>query len=123
MIQTITPPPANRLLCWTVCAYRKPGLDEDAYHKHMSEMHAPLVRDLMVKYGLVKYSMTHNTTGTRALMEKLVGPQFNATADYDCVVQCVFRDVDDFVRMKADPFYMQHIMPDHERFADTTRSK
>lgn len=56
-------------------------------------------------------------------MSQLVGPQFNATADYDCIVQCMFRSVDDFVRMKKDPFYLERVMDDHERFADTIRSK
>lgn len=56
-------------------------------------------------------------------MKQLVGPQFNGSADYDCIVQCHFRDVNDFVRMKADPFYKETVMPDHENFADTTRSK
>ena len=47
----------QRMLCWTVCAYRKPGLDEDEYHRHMSEVHAPLVKKLMVKYDFVQWSM------------------------------------------------------------------
>ena len=56
-------------------------------------------------------------------MSQLVGPQFNSGADYDCIVQCRFRDVQDFVRMKKDPFYIENVMPDHERFADTKRSR
>lgn len=56
-------------------------------------------------------------------MNQLVGPQFEGVADYDCFVQVVFRDVKDFVAMKKDPFYIQEIMPDHERFADTKRSR
>ncbi|CAD6587017.1 MAG: hypothetical protein ASARMPRED_002973 [Alectoria sarmentosa] len=111
------------LLCWTVCAYRKPGLSEADYHKHMSEIHGPLVKHLMVKYGFVRWSMTHNTSETRELMKQLVGPQFEGSADYDCIVQCAFRDVGDFVRMKKDPLYLEQVMPDHERFADTKRSK
>ena len=47
----------QRLLCWTVCAYRKPGMDEGSYHKYMSEVHAPLVKDLMVQYGMLQWSM------------------------------------------------------------------
>jgi hypothetical protein len=56
-------------------------------------------------------------------MGKLVGPQFNGTADYDCIVTAVFRTIDDFVAMKKDPFYIEKVMPDHENFADTQRSK
>lgn len=56
-------------------------------------------------------------------MKQLVGPQFEGSADYDCIVQCAFRDVGDFVSMKKDPLYLEQVMPDHERFADTKRSK
>lgn len=68
-------------------------------------------------------NQTHNTTETRKLMDQLVGPQFNGTADYDCIVQATFRDVADFVRMKNDPFFKEKVAPDHENFADTQRSK
>jgi hypothetical protein len=47
----------ERLFCWTVCAYRKPGMSEEDYHNYMSEVHAPLVKDLMVKYGIVSWEM------------------------------------------------------------------
>ena len=56
-------------------------------------------------------------------MTSIAGPQFDNHADYDCFVQAHFRDVEDFVRMKADPFYKEFIVPDHEKFADTTRSR
>ncbi|KFY00263.1 hypothetical protein O988_03420 [Pseudogymnoascus sp. VKM F-3808] len=56
-------------------------------------------------------------------MNQLVGPQFENLADYDCIVTAVFRNIDDFVRMKQDPYYIDKVMPDHENFADTTRSK
>ena len=57
----LTDPP-QRLFCWTVCAYKRPDLSEEEYHKYMSEVHAPLVKDLMVKYGIVKWSMVRNLT-------------------------------------------------------------
>lgn len=56
-------------------------------------------------------------------MSKIAGPQFNGIADYDCIVQATFRDIEDFVRMKADPFFREKVAPDHENFADTKRSK
>lgn len=66
---------------------------------------------------------THNTSAEKLLMESITGPQFNGNADYDCLVTIVFRDIEDFVRMKADPYYIEHVMPDHEKFADTKRSR
>jgi hypothetical protein len=56
-------------------------------------------------------------------MDQIMGPQFNGTADYDCIVQAIFRDIADFVAMKKDPFFMEKVTPDHENFADTKRSK
>lgn len=111
------------LLCWTVTAYRKPEMSEEEYHKYMSEIHGPLVMGLMAKYGMIRFSMSHNTSATRAEMAKLFDPQFSNVADYDCIVTAVFPDVENFIRMKADPLYIAYCIPDHEKFADTKRSK
>ena len=56
-------------------------------------------------------------------MSRLFGPQFPNVADYNAFVQIFFDDVDNFVRMKADPYFRAKVMPDHENFADTTRSQ
>lgn len=56
-------------------------------------------------------------------MAKIADPQFANIADYDCIVQVVFRDIDDFVRLKSDPEYKSRVAPDHEGFADTGRSR
>lgn len=56
-------------------------------------------------------------------MSHLFDPQFANIADYDCIVTMVFRDIQDFVNMKKDPYYIEHVGPDHEKFADTKRSK
>ena len=56
-------------------------------------------------------------------MDRIVDPQFANIANYDCIITATFPDVEDFVRMKADPFYQKYIAPDHENFADTRASK
>ena len=45
------------VLAWTVCAYRKPGMSEEDYHTYMSEIHGPLVKGLMAKYGMLSFAM------------------------------------------------------------------
>ena len=64
----------------------------------------------------------HNQTATRAMMSLLVDPQMVNIADFDCFSQVVFKSVADYKRMKQDPWYKQHLVGDHEKFADTKRS-
>lgn len=56
-------------------------------------------------------------------MGKIYGSQFANVADYDCIVQIQFRDVEQFVALKSDLEYQQTIFADHKNFADTKRSK
>lgn len=50
-------------------------------------------------------------------------PHMINVADYDCFSRVVFRSVEDYKRMKADPYYRERLMPQHLNFADTERSK
>ncbi|TVY19768.1 putative decarboxylase tpcK [Lachnellula arida] len=112
----------QRLFQWTVCAYKKEGMDDEEYHKYLGEKHGPLTAPFLAKYGILKHTVVHNTTETKKLMAKIAGPDYDNFADYDCFVQCIFRDVEDFVRFQQDPAYATILAPDHDNFADTTKS-
>jgi len=43
----------------TICAYRKPGMDESAYHKYLSENHASTLKDLLIKNQILEYTMVN----------------------------------------------------------------
>jgi hypothetical protein len=64
----------------------------------------------------------HNQNATRDLMGHLVDPQMCNVADFDCFSQVVFESIEDYKRMKQDAWYKEHLIHDHEKFADTKRS-
>ncbi|KAL4887525.1 EthD domain-containing protein [Aspergillus karnatakaensis] len=115
--------PGDQLLCLTILGYRKEGMSEEAYMRHMTEVSAPLTVDLMIKYGILRWTQIHNPLKTRELMYQIMDPQMANIADYDCFSQVVFRSFEDYKKIKDDPWYREHLVGDHENFADTKRSK
>ena len=112
-------------------------MSEKDYRHHMTQVSAPMTKDLMVKYGvkrwtmvrsfprvsaLAKFDKIHNTTETRPLMNRLFDHQMANLADFDCFSQVVFKSVDHYKGMKEDSWYKQHLVGDHEKFADTKKS-
>jgi hypothetical protein len=64
----------------------------------------------------------HNQSDARVLMSQLADPQMCNLADFDCFSQVFFESLEDYKRIKLDPFYKKHLVGDHENFADTKRS-
>jgi hypothetical protein len=55
-------------------------------------------------------------------MSQLFDHQMANVADFDCFSQVTFESLEDYKRMKQDPWYKEHLVGDHENFADTRRS-
>ncbi|PLB47617.1 hypothetical protein P170DRAFT_359794 [Aspergillus steynii IBT 23096] len=115
----------SRLYAWTILAYRKKGMSEEDYHAYLSTHHSNVVKNHLMKFGIVSYTMTHNTSETKSMAAKLLetrpgGEEF--IADYDCVVQVMFHDVQDYLKARDDPFFQEVIVPDHAHFADSERT-
>ncbi|KAH6668403.1 EthD domain-containing protein [Halenospora varia] len=109
-------------LCLTITGYRRPGMSCDEYAKYMREVHAAICSGLMEKYGILEYTQTHSNQETRQMLRAFYGPDFGHLSDYDCVVQIVFRKLEDYIRMQQDPYSIEVIFPDHFKFADMNRT-
>lgn len=66
-------PPSQRVFALNICAYRKPGMDEDEYHRYISETHAPSLKDLLVKNKIIDYTMVRISSSFR---QAFVGNQY-----------------------------------------------
>jgi hypothetical protein len=49
--------PSGQFLCLTICGYRRLGMSEEDYRHHMTQVSAPMTKDLMVKYGVKRWTM------------------------------------------------------------------
>ncbi|KAF2133651.1 hypothetical protein P153DRAFT_250358, partial [Dothidotthia symphoricarpi CBS 119687] len=112
----------DQFLCLTICGYRRPGMSQEEYRHHMTHVSGPMTKGLMVKYGVKSWSLIHNTSQTRAIMTQLFDEHMVNLADFDCFSQVVFRSVDDYKRMREDPWYKEKVAGDHKNFADTHKS-
>ncbi|WPH01308.1 EthD domain-containing protein [Acrodontium crateriforme] len=110
---------SQHLFAVTISAKRKPGMDEDAYHKYISETHAGHLKTLLVEKKIVDYTMQHNTAACMGQIDQLFPnlPSVNHTT-YDAFVTIVFRDIEDYISVKNDPHYLKVVNPDHANFAD-----
>ncbi|KAK3618987.1 hypothetical protein LTR56_013057 [Elasticomyces elasticus] len=123
MTQIANPLPPSKYLCLTILGYRKPGMSEQAYRRHMIEVSASLTKDLMAKHGIKRWTVIHNPIETREHMGQLFDSQMVSVADYDCFSQVVFESLEHYKCLKADPWYKARLFGDHEKFADTERSR
>lgn len=53
---------SKRLVRVSFMVRRKQGTSEEEFSKYWTEQHAPLVREWLAKYGVVKYTQVRQTT-------------------------------------------------------------
>ena len=66
----------------------------------------------------------HNSSAGRQLLQTIrPGIPQDKEADYDALVQIVFKDVEDYMRVRNDPHFVNVVDPDHANFAHPKKTK
>lgn len=55
----------GKFLCLTILGYKKSGMSEGDYYNHMTKVSAPMTKDLMVKYGILRWTQVCPTSLVR----------------------------------------------------------
>lgn len=116
-------PTKERLLRFTILAYRREGVTEDEFHHHWTHTHAPLVREWLARHGILRYTQYHTPSSVRQHAISIFGLPDFAVATYDGFVELLMRDLEDFKRAQQDPFYIEKVAPDEAKMADPTKTQ
>ncbi len=114
--------PPSKYVCLTIFGFKNPKLTEEQYRRHMIEVSAPLTKDLFIKYGIKRWTVTHCQSKTRNLVDSMYDSQMATVAPYDCLSQVVLESIDHYLAMKQDPWYKKYLYGDHEKFAETGKT-
>jgi len=68
----------------------------------------------------------HNTPeSNEALLERVYNSKLSGQmiSDCDAVIQIVFKDIEDYLRVRQDPHFVNVVNPDHTNFADPRKTR
>ncbi|KAF2676585.1 hypothetical protein K458DRAFT_447401 [Lentithecium fluviatile CBS 122367] len=115
----------QKLFAITIFGYKKEDMNKEEYHDYISKTHAGHLKALLAKNDIVSYTMQHNTTATASLIYQIYAGHLPASnvSDADAVIQIVFKDIADYLRVRQDPHFINVVNPDHGNFADPKKTR
>ncbi|KAF2655736.1 hypothetical protein K491DRAFT_657861 [Lophiostoma macrostomum CBS 122681] len=116
---------SQKLFAITIFGYKREDMSKAEYHEYISKTHAGHLKALLAKNDIVSYTMQHNTTESASLIDKVYGGQLPASAvsDVDAIIQIVFKDIDDYLRVREDDHFKKVVNPDHKNFANAAKTR
>jgi len=100
----------------SVMVSRRRDISEEEFHRYWANNHGPLVQEMLVQYGIVKYTQYHITPEYKAK-----GQAIGGATPYDGVAEFFVHRYEDMTNFFADPRYMEIIRPDEEKFVDVSK--
>ncbi|KIW87579.1 uncharacterized protein Z519_11904 [Cladophialophora bantiana CBS 173.52] len=116
----------RKLFSITVFGHKRADMSENDYHAYISKTHSGHLKALLAKNDIVSYTMQHNSSDVnKPYLEKVYGAELPAenVSDCDAVIQIVFKDIEDYLRVRTDPHFVNVVNPDHHNFADPTKTR
>ncbi|KAJ9603794.1 hypothetical protein H2200_011980 [Cladophialophora chaetospira] len=89
---------------------RKKGMSEAEFHSHWANQHGPLVSDTLIKYGIIEYNQFHRI----AHKDEAIG----IPPHFDGIAELTFQKYEDMEAFYRDPFYLDKIRADEQKFID-----
>jgi hypothetical protein len=115
----------QRIYRFSLHVHKRADITNAEFSEHWRSKHGPLVTDWLRRYGILKYAQYH--TPPSLIPEAIAKWPDLALLDhepqYDGVVEITVRDVADFYRSRQDPFYLDVVAADEEKFAERDTSK
>ncbi|KAF2399758.1 hypothetical protein EJ06DRAFT_556880 [Trichodelitschia bisporula] len=113
-----TVPASTPLYRVSIYYKRLPNLTEEAFLDHWHKIHGPLCAPWLVKYGVADYQQFHTPSLQRAEFAADSNRTFSAPVPFDGEAAFLVADWRRFMSGFNDPYYMDVIRPDEEKFAD-----
>ncbi|ETN41587.1 uncharacterized protein HMPREF1541_03523 [Cyphellophora europaea CBS 101466] len=107
----------QRLYRFSLYVKKRPDITEEEFNRHWSKEHAPLVKEWLKRYGILKYTQYHTPKSleTEARTKWLELGQLERQP-WDGVVEITVKDIKDFYDARNDPFYIEKVIADEEKF-------
>ncbi|KAK5061395.1 hypothetical protein LTR84_007937 [Exophiala bonariae] len=100
---------------------RKEGLSVEEFNRYWSEIHGPLVRPLIQKYGILKYTQYHTSdTLQQSAIDAYPDLKSLSLTPYDGVAEFIVKDMADIRKSQEDPFYLNEVRNDEANFFDVS---
>ncbi|KAH8806028.1 EthD domain-containing protein, partial [Xylogone sp. PMI_703] len=110
----------RKIIKATFMVTKKKGLSDEQFLKHYTEVHMPMVAEILKRHGGLHYAV-HFTLGAgrEIVQEKLKGAM--SPIDCDAVVSVEMPDMESLWTMFADPDLVTKLKPDEEKFIEEDR--
>lgn len=93
---------------------RKEGLTREAFLRHWQEVHKPIFCAPPVMQHVIQYTQNH-------VVQRFPDAP-DAAQDWDGILEVWFASADKLAAIQQEPYYLEHVRPDEDKFVDAARS-